>query len=343
MATIKKRELKHIVTWQARVKRKDYPVQYRTFDLKGDAEAWARRIEREIDVGAWRDTSGADTSIFGDALRRYLVEVTPNKKGARQEEMRPRIILRHKIATTAISRLKNSDVAAFRDDMLHEGKAPSTVLKYMALMSYLFTVAQTECGMPYLINPVQSVRKPRANNKRDRRLEPEEEARLLAACGDFHNSNTWLLPMVLFALETAMRKGEILNLTWKNVELKKTTATLLDTKNGECRTVPLSSKAISILKSLPRSPGGRVFATTGNAIKLAFIRTCKRAKSIDGKKNEPIEDLRFHDLRHEATSRLFEKGLSTEQVKRITGHKTYAMLGRYTHLRVGEEMMIKLG
>ena len=155
---------------------------------------------------------------------------------------------------------------------------------------------------------------------------------LVEACADARNP--FLLPAVILAIETAMRQGELISLNWKHINLKKRTAFLPDTKNGESRGVPLSTTAADILRSLPRSINDQVFpGVTGEAVKRAFIRACRRAH---------IEDFHFHDLRHEATSRLFEKGLNAIEVASITGHKTLQMLKRYTHLRT-EDLVKKLG
>jgi integrase len=121
-----------------------------------------------------------------------------------------------------------------------------------------------------------------------------------------------------------MRRGELLSVEWVNVDLNKRTALLPITKNGESRGVLLSSRALSVLRSLPPSTTGRVFGElTADALKLSFRRAVARAG---------ITGLRFHDLRHEATSRLFEKGLNVMKVASVTGHKTLQMLKRYTHL-----------
>jgi len=142
-------------------------------------------------------------------------------------------------------------------------------------------------------------------------------------------------PVVKLALETAMRRGEIASIRWKDVDLNNRIVHLYDTRNGEHRDVPLSSAAARVFKQLSniRRIDGYVFGITANAITRAFSRVCTRAKDAKGENSEPIQNLRFHDLRHEATSRLFEMGLRTEVVKAITAHKTYQMLDRYTHLR----------
>ena len=181
-------------------------------------------------------------------------------------------------------------------------------------------------------NPVKRVRRPPSPKSRNRRLVADEAQRLVEACADARNP--FLLPAVILAIETAMRQGELISLNWKHINLKKRTAFLPDTKNGESRGVPLSTTAADILRSLPRSINDQVFpGVTGEAVKRAFIRACRRAH---------IEDFHFHDLRHEATSRLFEKGLNAIEVASITGHKTLQMLKRYTHLRT-EDLVKKLG
>jgi len=344
MATIRKRGP---YQWQVSIRRQGYPVQHKTFEIKADAEAWARSIENEMDRGQFISRSEAENTTLKDCLERYLKEVTPNKKGSREESMRARNIFRHQIASLYMANVRGSDLAAYRDSRLAEGKAASTVLKELALLSHMFNTARKEWGMESLSNPIQLISKPKVNNQRDRRLELGEEEHLLAACSpQFHGSNIWLKPLVILALETAMRKGELLDLRWKDIDFKKRQ---LKCKNkdpkGETliRHLPISLRAIETLKGIPESVNGRVFQTTDNAIKLAFPRACKRACShvyehVFGKAKQcncpGIEGLRFHDLRHEATSRFIESGLFSDvQVASITGHKTLQMLKRYAHMR----------
>jgi integrase len=149
--------------------------------------------------------------------------------------------------------------------------------------------------------------------------------------GGIHNP--WCRPAVIFALETAMRMGEILSLQWADIDLVNRTATLQDTKNGEKRTVPLSTQAVAVLTGLSKTTDGRVLPITRDALKRVFTRACARAN---------IHNLHFHDLRHEATSSLFERGLSVIEVSSITGHKTLQMLKRYTHLNASE-LALKIG
>lgn len=334
MATIRKRGA---YQWQAIVRRKGYPQQSKTFETRKNAESWARKIERDIEAGHWRDSGEADRTTLAECLQRYIDEISSKKKSGKQEFYKANCILKHPVSNMYMSNIRSVDIADYRKSRESDDLAPSTIQKEMALLSHLFNVARKEWGMESLKNPVQDVSNPKVSNARDRRLEGDEEQRLLEACSPrFHNSNPWLLPLVQLAIETAMRQGELLDLQWKDIDIKKQ---ILKCRNKDPkgkdlhRYVPLSRKACGIFTSLPRSMDGRTFPTSQNAIKLAFNRARERAG---------MADFRFHDLRHEATSRLFEKGLDPMEVSTITGHKTLQMLKRYTHLRA-QDLVKKLG
>ena len=127
-----------------------------------------------------------------------------------------------------------------------------------------------------------------------------------------------------FAIETGMRRGELLKLRWEDVNLGRKTALIKETKNGDSRKIPLSVAAIRTLSGLPRHLGGNVFPVTPNALRGVWRRAVKKVG---------IDNLRFHDLRHEAVSRLVEDGLSDQEVSAISGHMSMQMVKRYTHLR----------
>ena len=191
--------------------------------------------------------------------------------------------------------------------------------------------------MTGLMNPVQQIRAPKMPAGRDRRLLPGELDRILSASG-----SPTLPDIVRLALETGMRQSEIAGMTWNMVDLKKRTVTLLETKNGEKRIVPLSSEAIRILSGLLRRIDGKVWGVEPHSIAVAFARAVSRARAVyekecEEKKEKPdasfLTDLTFHDLRHEATSRFFENGFNVMEVASITGHKTLQILKRYTHLK----------
>lgn len=346
--------------WQAKVRRHGYPDQSKTFAKKIDAEAWARKVESELERGVWRDTAEAERTTLDAALERYEKEVTPRKKGAEQEAYRVRALRRLPLARLALARIKGSDVAAFRDAELSR-LAPSSVVKQLALLSNLFEVARKEWGIE-VDNPVRKISKPKFDNSRSRRLEDGEECYLLAAVDDPGHSvraadgdrrNEWMPLAVRWAIETAMRQGEILALEWRNVDLDKRTAHLPETKNGTARTVPLSSAAVALVRpvgNVQRIRKGRVFPTTASAVKQSFARAVARArrnyeKDCKAQGVDPVpgflEDLHFHDLRHEATSRLAER-LQMHELMRVTGHKDTRMLARYYHPRA-EDLAKKLG
>ena len=171
------------------------------------------------------------------------------------------------------------------------------------------------------INPVDLIKKPPSPKPRNRRLDDGEYERLEQASKLTRNQHIW--PIVVFAVETGMRRGEILGLSWDNIDLNRRTAFLPLTKNGSSREVPLSSKAVSVLQQQPRTDT-HPFPVNANAFRLAWARLRSRAG---------IDDLRFHDLRHEAISRFFEMGLTVPEVALISGHKDVKMLFRYTHLK----------
>lgn len=336
MATFEKRG---DLQWRAKVRRRGFPLQTRTFYTKADAEAWARSVEGEMDRGFFVDRTEADKTTLSEALDRYEREVSSRKKGHVVEKGYIRRWKETSFANRFLSSIRGSDLAAWRDKRLEE-VSPNSVRLELALLSHLFTIAIKEWGMDGLANPVQRIRKPKLPQGRDRRLKPGEPERILSECEIYGGD---IGPVVLFALETGMRRAEIAGMTWNHVELKKKTVTLPETKNGEKRIVPLSTEAVRILSSLPRRIDGKVWALGDpTSITKAFIRVLSRARAsyeneCKEKKMDPdpwfLTDLTFHDLRHEATSRFFEKGLNPMQVAAITGHKTFQMLKRYTHLK----------
>ena len=313
-------------SWRATIRRKGHKTQVATFDLKSEAQRWAKRVEGEMLAGRFVDTSEAQNTTLRTALERYREEVTPSKKGAYQEKNRINQLLERPICELPLTKVTSSQVAQYRDGRL-QAVSPSSVQKELALLSHLFTIAVTEWGINGLDNPVKKIRKPKVKNQRDRRLQEDEEQRLL---------NGALHPMgavITLAIETAMRADEIAGLGWSDIDFSRSVAVLIDTKNGESRDVPLSSRAIAALKQLPRHISGSVFGLKSGNISNRFADLCKKVE---------IENLHFHDLRHEATSRLFELGFGIMEVAAITGHKDLKMLKRYTHLKA-EDLAKRLG
>jgi integrase len=321
-------------SWTARIRKTGHPETTQTFASKASALEWSQRVESNPEEFLSEQVS-ADHQLktLGDLLRRYGAEVTPRKKGRDKEKYRIRVLERSSLSGVSLKVLRSHHVTRFREDRLKEVSS-GTVLKDLGLLSTVINTGRTEWGLENVLrtNPVSLISKPKAPRPRDRRLESGELERLLSACA---SPNPWFRSVVLFAIETGMRRGEILSLTWEHVHLDKRYVHLPDTKNGESRDVPLSPQALELLRELPRNIRGDqvVFPLHYEALKSAWRRACSRAG---------ISNLRFHDLRHEATSRFFEKGLNVMEVAAITGHKDLRMLQRYTHLRA-EDLALKLG
>ena len=330
MATITRKQSKDIIKWQARIRLTNHSPITKTFNLKSHALVWARETEIQIEKGLL--TTGYDKAeeTLGEVLERYLNEITPSKRGHKVEAIRIRKLMRDPIAATKFGYLKPSHLIKYRNGRLKEVSA-STVKKEINILSHVFETAIKEWDMPINGNPVRLISKPKENKPRDRRLENGEEARLLGSCGQ--SKNPYLLPLVILAIETAMRRGELLGLERQHLKINNRTAYLPMTKNGDSRTVPLSRRAITTLNELPVHLSGKVFPLSETALRGLWSRACRRAGLVD---------LHFHDLRHEATSRLFEKGLNIMEVSAITGHKDLKMLKRYTHLKA-EDLALKLG
>ena len=328
MATIRKLRGR----WQAQVRRRGVPPRAKSFDKRTDAERWARDLEAEADRTGWvADTRAAEKTTLGELLKRYCVEVTPAKRGAISEQSRINSILRCPIAHRTLAKLTSSDVATYRDERL-KTVAPATIVRELNTISHALEIASREWGLWIPRNPVKLVRRPPVPRGRTRRLKEGEEQRLLEACD--RGRTPLLKPLIKMAIETGMRRGELLDLRWEHVDLKRGVAHLPLTKNGDSRDVPLSRRAVHTLQEL-RTAGvkERVFPMTGNAVRLAFEHLRVRAG---------MSDFHFHDLRHEAISRLFEKGLNIAEVSAISGHRELKMLARYTHLRA-VDLVARLG
>lgn len=330
MATISKSSFG---SFRVQIRRSGQPALSKSFKTKQEAQEWASRTEYEINTGIYINRTEAERITFAELVDRYISEVSVLKKGYKQEVPKLRVINRT-LGQYRVLQMQSKHIALYRDSRINSGKAGATVLRELSLISQIFDIAIKEWAIPIHGNPSKFIKKPKPSKGRERRLSIEEERRLLTACKA--TRAPLLHSLVVVALETGMRLGELLSLTWNNVNIDKKTAFLPDTKNGERRTVPLSSKAIMILISMPRNiSNNRVFWTwsANDGVANVWRRTCMKAN---------IKDLHFHDLRHEATSRFFERGLNMMEVASITGHKTLQMLKRYTHLKA-EDLAVKLG
>lgn len=304
--------------WLVQIRRKGHASISRTFNTKSEGERWALTVESSMGIGVYVDNRESLSTTLFECLERYASEVVPLKKGAKRDLVRVKFWQREPLSAKGIGTIKQADVAKWRDARIASGLSGSTVTKDLALLSHVFTIAIKEWGFP-LTNPVMMIRKPKADLGRDRRLHDGEEQRLLDA------ANPELRAFIIIAIETAMRRGEIhyLKRSW----IRGRVAYLPDTKNGSARAVPLSVRALEAISTLPLRINGSLWEFDIDTYTKSFVRLCKSLG---------IYGLRLHDLRHEATSRLFEKGLDVMQVKSITGHKSLQMLSRYTHLKADE-------
>jgi len=320
MASIRKRGRR----WQVQVRRLGHLPLIKSFASRADAEAWARETESSIDRGNAVPVSATARKNKGITLRelltRYRNTIVFHKRSRKQEENAVDVFLREPICDLPASSITPLMISDYRDRRLLAVK-PASVARTLAIVQHAFEVARREWGLIASDNPVGKVARPKLNNQRIRRLSADEQAALFKALGK--SRNRLLGPVIELALETGMRRSELLGLRWADVDLDQGLARIVRSKNGKPRTVPLTPKAIDLLRSMARSDA-RILPISPDGLRLAWVRLCRRAKVVD---------LHFHDLRHEAISRFFELGLSLPEVAMISGHSDPRMLMRYTHIQ----------
>lgn len=329
MATFRYRNKK----WQARVQRQGHAAISKSFLNKQDAEKWARSIELGIDRGAYLGKNPAERTTLAEIIQDYIREVTPGMRSAKADTIRLTAMLRDPVCRLNMLQLTPRLIAEYRDRRL-KSVTPGTVIRELSYLSSIINHARREGGLN-IQNPVQLVRKPQNPQGRTRVLDDAEEQRLLDAliATRSNRRNPWMKPLVELALATAMRRGELLSLTWKNIDFKRRVVYLPMTKNGSARHVPLSSQAVAILDRLPHHIDGRVFPINDFSVAAAFMKATKCAG---------VEDFRFHDLRHTAITRLAGKLSNVLELSALSGHKSLSMLKRYTHIKP-EDLARKLG
>lgn len=283
-----------------------------TFDTRTAAKAWVARTEYEIE----HSDEIVSAMLFGDLLDRYAREVSTKKRGARPEIIRIDRIRRDKIAKRALGDLTVQDFADWRDRRLQEVK-PASVRRELEQMSAALRQARTEWRLMSR-NPLEGLQWPAQGAPRTRRPSPAElEALAISAGDDLASTTARTHHAFLFAIETAMRCGEIAGMTWANVDLVRRVVHLPQTKNGHPRDVPLSREAVRLIEALPQADP--VFGLTADQISSLFRKVTARAGVVD---------LRFHDSRHEAVTRLARK-LDVLDLARMTGHRNIRELMTY--------------
>lgn len=319
--------------WQYTVRRKGLlpkPV-YLTFNTETEGDAYCAKLEAMLDKGLvpaeLAESDNAALSL-ADMVRDYLLAVEVPETDKLEVER----VAAHK-GTVKLGALDYDWVEAWVDELKEQGLAPSTIRHKVGSLARALDWALRKKYCPLLVmNPLRLLPKRYASGERkdverDRRLEPGEEQVILKRL-----DGEYRLVFVL-ALETAMRMAEIYSLAPEQVVLGKRTVFLGKTKNGDKRQVPLSSVAVEALKGFEGFSFGERGAKTTSKLSVYFARVFEKAG---------CGDLRFHDLRHEATCRLFERTqLSDVQIAKITGHKDPRMLARYANLR-GSDLAVAL-
>ena len=314
MATFRKRG----TSWSAQVVRVvdgKRTTKSASFSTKAEAQAWAAGIESDIAKGKSGKTPD---KTFGDLLSRYGDEVSRTKRGEKWERARIGLALRDAIASVKLADVSARHVAEWRDRRLKE-VSPASVRREWNLLSAACTVAVNEWHwLP--VHPMKTVRRPAPPKPRDRRPTQDEIDRLLLACGDDLTTQQGRVGVaILFAIETAMRAGEICGLAWADIRLDKRHLVIRDGKTAAAaRSVPLSQEAADLINRLPKD-SDHAFAITSASLDALFRKAKGRAM---------IEDLHFHDLRHEAITRLASK-LNVLELARMVGHRDLRMLQVY--------------
>ncbi len=319
--------------YRVQIRLKGFPVTSATFDRKTDAKLWAQQTEAAMREGRHFKTTEAKKHTVAELVDRYLTNVLPTKPKNAAACSAQLKWWKEQIGHCLLSDLRPSLIAEQRDRLLggitKRGRlrSPSTVVRYLAALSHALSVATKEWGW-LEDSPMRNVTKPTEPRGRVRFLSDEERTRLLAACKESSNPN--LYPVFVLALSTGMRLGEIMNLRWEDIDLFRGRITLHMTKNGECRVVPLRGHALELLHNHKAQQGrdiGLLFPSHNLQKPMDLRFPWQQALKKAG-----VENFRFHDCRHSCASYLLMNGASSAEIAEILGHKTLAMVKRYSHL-----------
>jgi len=311
-----------------------HPPQSATFKRKTDAKRWAQQTEAAIREGRHFKTREAKRHTLADLVDRYLRDVLPSKPKSRKKLSALLTWWRREIGAYSLADVTPALIVEQRDRLLrgrtnrHARRSPATVNRHLGALSHAFTIAVREWGWVE-DNPVRKVGKLTEPTGRVRFLTDEERDRLLEACGESGNRDLYVI--VVLALSTGARLGEIMALRWPDVDLARGLAILHETKNKERRALPLAGLALNLLRERSRRRRlvtDLVFPSLKNARRTVFPRRAW----LDALKAAQVEDFRFHDLRHSAASYLAMSGATLAEIAAVLGHKTLAMVKRYSHL-----------
>jgi integrase len=311
MAYIRKKRNK----WAVRIKKKGYPVIYKSFFQKSDASKWAKQIESDMDRNIFEDYQNASNTTLKDILLKYRDEHTPKKKGALSEYYKLNKLINNKIALVSLLRLKSSHISTLKKEL--EGRAPQTIKHYIQLISVAWNTAKREWGITLPAeNPCSLVSMPKINNRREYILTHKQYNDLINACSNY------IKDFVVLLYETGARYSELAELQHSKVDLHNRKATFIDTKNGDDRTIPLNERALAILKRY------RFGKTVFNIEYQKFYEHfCKARHKAD------LDYFHAHDLRACWCTNAILSGMSLPEVSALSGHKSWSMLRRYTRIK----------
>ncbi len=333
MATIEKRTAKGETVYRVKIRMKGHPPQTATFARLTDARTWAKDIESDIRHGRHFKVFEAKRHTLAELIDRYSIGPAADKKDFPQKSRhlhwwKARLGVRLLADITSPLLAEQRDILiAGTDKTPPTPRNPATSNRYLASLSDVFTYAVRECQWMEE-NPMRKVSRRQESKGRERFLSDAERERLLAACRA--SSNPDLYPAVVLSLATGARRMEILGLRWPQVDLVRSVITLMDTKNGERRILPLSVQVKDLLRDrakVRRIDSDWVFPGRTGTRPAQLRHAWHEALQVAA-----IEDFHWHDLRHSCASYLAMGGATLMEIATILGHKTLAMVKRYSHL-----------
>lgn len=335
MANITERTLKDgSKRYTAIIRIKGCESRTETFRRQTDAKHWVAKIESELRDGKQLIPRAALKKTLGDAIDRYINEVLPEKPALQAIQTTELNWFKAELGNIPLANITTPLIIQCRDklstEMGERGKvrSPATVVHFLAALSAMFSHCISEWEWTQ-DNPVKRVKKPKVSNDRVRFLDDDERQRFLKTCKESSNKQLYLC--VILAMSSGMRQAEQMELTWPNVDLKGGFLILHKTKNKEKRRIPLSGHALELLREhakvrrldTPLLFPGKKDPLNPIDLRRPFENALKLAE---------IEDFHWHDLRHCCASYLLMNGASLPEIAKILGHKTLAMVMRYSHM-----------
>ncbi len=328
MATILKRKGARGVTWQVKVRKTGQPTMTKSFRRKADAEAWAAEVERDARMGRLLSPE-AERRTLRELIERYDREVLSTREGDAEDRRRQLAVWNDLIGRRLLIHVTPALLSEQRGILAAQGRAPATVNRYLGALSHAFTVAVNEWEWVEQ-NPLRKVRRMKEPRGRVRYLSDDERDRLLQAAKDNHDDR--LYPLVVLALCTGRRQGELMALQWRHVDLDREQAMVVDTKNGLSYAIPLTGPALTLLKErhATRDRHNPWVFPPKRGTKGPTRFPHRQWNNVRAAAN--LDDFHFHDLRHTTASYLAMNGATLMEIADVLGHKTLQMVRRYAHL-----------